>query len=344
MTYASLHIEKFRSIASLDMNGLKPVNVLVGKNNSGKTSVLEALFLVSGMSSPQLAVNINLFRNINIEKADDLLSLFYQMEKQNHPYIKTDLRDLKIVPHVGGPKEIKGFNAEIISDTMRSSIAENSMDGLTFEFKVNVSSQTWSSALLFQPGMLQEQVARTYKETIPCHFLNTQSLSQNRPINISNLMQNNLLDDMIHALQEIEPAITDLRMGNNNILYAKTGQKLMPFNLMGGGTTRFLSILSGIAECKNGVCLIDEMENGFHYSAMKPLWRAVLKMAELNQVQLFITSHSDDCLRALSAVLTASKNNQVALFRLEHEGAKHQVVGLEPKELAITFEQGWEFR
>ena len=44
--FASIEIENFRGIAKGKLEGLAPLSVLVGVNNSGKSTVLEALHLV----------------------------------------------------------------------------------------------------------------------------------------------------------------------------------------------------------------------------------------------------------------------------------------------------------
>jgi AAA15 family ATPase/GTPase len=59
MKYSSIHIANFRSIAELKIENFKQVNIITGKNNCGKTTVLEALFQISGISNPQLPVAIN---------------------------------------------------------------------------------------------------------------------------------------------------------------------------------------------------------------------------------------------------------------------------------------------
>ena len=49
--------------------------------------------------------------------------------------------------------------------------------------------------------------------------------------------------------------------------------------------------------------MIDEIDAGIHYSRFPTLWRTTLKAAIDNNVQLFITTHNVECLRALNQVL-----------------------------------------
>ena len=71
-----IKIENFRGITSLEIQDFKKINIFVGKNNCGKTSVLEALFLVTGISNPSLSVTINNMRSLVINNIVDLKFIF----------------------------------------------------------------------------------------------------------------------------------------------------------------------------------------------------------------------------------------------------------------------------
>lgn len=75
--------------------------------------------------------------------------------------------------------------------------------------------------------------------------------------------------------------------------------KRIPINMMGDGARKILSILTTIYECKNGIVLIDELSNGFHYSVMKGVWRAIISVAKKNNVQIFATTHDLDSIKGL---------------------------------------------
>ncbi|MDR1610264.1 MAG: AAA family ATPase [Candidatus Symbiothrix sp.] len=98
----SLKIQNFRGFDDLEMNGFSKINVLLGENNSGKTSVLESIFLLSGISNPQLSLNINLWRGLPINKSV-LKYIFYNLEMKNKPVINGNFsakvdRKLEISP------------------------------------------------------------------------------------------------------------------------------------------------------------------------------------------------------------------------------------------------------
>ena len=76
MAYQSISINHFRGIDHIELNDLKKINLLVGKNNCGKSTILEAFFLLSGMSNPQLSMNVLLFREYRIQQEEDFKGLF----------------------------------------------------------------------------------------------------------------------------------------------------------------------------------------------------------------------------------------------------------------------------
>lgn len=53
LPFPSLHIQSFRGLRDLQLEACGPVNLLVGGNNSGKTSILEALLLLASPEDPR---------------------------------------------------------------------------------------------------------------------------------------------------------------------------------------------------------------------------------------------------------------------------------------------------
>ena len=88
--------------------------------------------------------------------------------------------------------------------------------------------------------------------------------------------------------------------------------------MLGDGIRKIFSILVTIAYCKDGILLVDEVDNGFHFSAMKTLWKAILMMACENNVQLFITSHNIDSVKGLMEAYTEHSEEQpnLSVFKL----------------------------
>ena len=91
--------------------------------------------------------------------------------------------------------------------------------------------------------------------------------------------------------------------------------------MMGDGARKMLAILTSIHECENGIVLFDEISNGFHYSVMKNMWKAILQAAITNNVQVFATTHDIDSIKGLRDAIAEFKNpwyqNAAASYKLQ---------------------------
>ena len=94
--------------------------------------------------------------------------------------------------------------------------------------------------------------------------------------------------------------------------------KRIPINMMGDGARKILSILTTIYECKDGIVLIDEVSNGFHYSVMKDLWSSIISAADKNNVQIFATTHDLDSIKGLrdAALFNQDISESVSFYKL----------------------------
>ena len=102
MFFQHLDIHNFRGIESLTINNIKQVNLLTGRNNCGKTSVLEAIFLLTGMSNPQTTLGIHLFRDLILTDNDGFIYLFHNFDLSQYPFVVGKLdsheRSLEVKP------------------------------------------------------------------------------------------------------------------------------------------------------------------------------------------------------------------------------------------------------
>lgn len=112
MIYKNLKISNFRGISKLELSDFSRINVLLGRNSSGKSSILEAIFLLSGSNTPNLTLNVDLFRNLRHDAANDFTFLFNKLNYNNKPEFSADLfknngnKKLSINPKSKFKKEI----------------------------------------------------------------------------------------------------------------------------------------------------------------------------------------------------------------------------------------------
>ena len=90
----------------------------------------------------------------------------------------------------------------------------------------------------------------------------------------------------------------------------------VPLNSMGDGMLRVLQLSLKIFAAKGGFLLIDEFENGLHYSVQEKVWALLFEMAERHDIQIFATTHSWDCIESFTKVAVARTETDGVLFRL----------------------------
>nr|VFJ56885.1 MAG: ATPase/GTPase, AAA15 family [Candidatus Kentron sp. FW] len=370
MSFQQVSIKNFRAIESLEMDNIKQVNLLTGKNNCGKTSVLEAIFLLAGMSNPQLVVNIHNFRGLTLNDNKDFSYLFHGFDFSKTPSMSggqgSQERTLTISPiystTTGIVEQIPGKHEAAGNEPISSTITtEEVPDGLAFDFGLDEKSfhaevkitqgnpATPFPGVNLSIGQINIQPAPNYRDSLNASFTNPGTIMAGLYQRIEAVLIKKKSDEIIGALREIEPNLHDLRLGTGNMIYSDiTGiERLVPINIMGDGIIKILSILVTISEMRDGVLLIDEIENGLHYSALVPLWKAIFKMASASNVQLFIATHSYECIDAMADVYRESGMGEdfISLFRIEQdEGGRHYAVQYKASTLLVGIERNFEVR
>jgi AAA15 family ATPase/GTPase len=349
MQYSTINITNFRSVAELKIENFKQVNLITGRNNCGKTTVLEALFLISGMSNPQLPVMINNFRDLNLNSDDNFNFIFHNLDFEQEPQIIALLdgakRSLAIRPkyavHYNSTKKINSIADNI---TANAGIVP-AASGLFLEFNDGKTDGNFVSEISLSEGGIK--AANQYKEILPCYFHCPQLSMAFFPQSIERLISNKQMDGVIAALREIDPRITDIRMGAMGMIYVDIGlKKLLPINIMGDGIRRIFSILAAVSNVEGGVLFIDEIENGLHYSTLEILWKSLLKALEVYHVQLFAATHSNECIGALASLYetTNKESDNIRLYRIEKQENKHRAFEYSPGMISSGIDSNIEMR
>lgn len=319
--YNSIEIDRFRGIKHSRLDGLRQVNLFFGKNNCGKSSVLDAIFLISGMSNPKLPININLMRDYRRLESIDMLLDFYAMDASNPISITAcneEKRNLQISLFESTDSKVDLLNPD---NNIATTDSDNQY-GLVLRYDMN--GQIHKSSIMIDKVVENElrqtiSIDKGYKENMPCLYLSPKFDFRAYLEGLTNVVKNKDEAFILQALRLIEPKIKDFVLSRQEVLVdIGLGQRI-PVNMMGDGVRKILSVLTAIYECKDGVVLIDEISNGFHYSVMKDLWRVVIPAAQKNNVQIFATTHDIDSIKGLRDATIANEDDKdvVACFKLQ---------------------------
>lgn len=124
------------------------------------------------------------------------------------------------------------------------------------------------------------------------------------------------------ALRLIVPELIELQaapMNGTSMFYADVGlRERIPLALIGEGTMRLLNLILGLYQAQGGVLLVNEIENGFHYSVLPQLWRLLCEGTKEFDVQVFATTHSRECV-ASAVKQFENEPEALRLIRLEKQ-------------------------
>lgn len=316
--FNKIEIERFRGIKHASIEGFKQINLFFGKNNCGKTTLLESLLLSAGLSNPRLFRDINIIRDYYKSfRFDDFMLNFYNLDSTQPIHIKVvddEIRDLKISIFEKNKTIIPSMGNEKVDKL--STVADKDYE-VKYDFIVN--NESFSTKLQFdsaQPDKLTWERDNTYEELLKSFYLSPKYDFNTSIQGLNNILKNKDEDFVIEGLRFIEPRVKNFIFTEEGIFVDIGIEKRIPINMMGDGVRKIVSLLTAIYDCKDGIVLIDEISNGFHYSVMSNLWNVIIKAAIKNNTKLFITTHDYDSIKGLRDTALGEFDEQVSTFKL----------------------------
>ncbi len=325
----NLHIELFRGIKSLEIDKLSDVTIFVGDNNTGKTSVLEAIRLFcnpTGYGLMQIArarESLSVTNRIKLDNIDSLKFLFNidSINGYQSPYyidISGDIAGVATSIHVEGKivEQIVDWSEIAKNDPfIRRMVAHSEIEerGETEVFIGSINSYGMQNTLLPMEHSERIEVtnfSRFLNERNSKSILNVKHLRPMDHVMIDpfrGLGSDKILKEKaVDLLKEFDNTIKDIRYirGERStlaVIDSNNRDKYLPLSMYGDGIKKALSMLSAIVHAENGVLLIDEFETALHTTAMEKVFKFVLESAQNTQVQLFMTTHSIEAVDKLLA-------------------------------------------
>lgn len=341
---ASINIQNLRSIENLKIDGLGQFNLFVGENNCGKSSVLEAFYMVSAV--PQLPLfAMNTGRGASTVQNEDFLTLFHDFNVEN-------------------PVSVRFSDGEYFRDVSVAAVKQDRMpqvvmNGIPLEqshighYSIKVSADSLKEPYVIrydQRNVTPERIDLASSEEVASlgadksvrsvQFITAQWINYNVVEYVNNLVVNKKKSDLVSHLQIIDERIRDIQIGNNNIIYIDVGlPKLMPIHFAGLGVRKFITIASIVSSMQNAMLLIDEFENGLYHKTLNVLWKAVVSLCKAKNIQLFATTHSYECIESF---IDETKDGLV--YRIERNENGHKAVRYTAEETAESIRRRWELR
>lgn len=344
----SIGIENFRQFNYIRVEKFKRVNFFIGKNNCGKTTLLEALFIMADPQNLQAPTQINQFRMLN---AVQLMNMFHNLDKKNEIKITTELSERKT-----NVLEIYPDNSNTIKleNTPNVFAPNHFIPKETFNYNLTVSGNqknVYRSVLSTDGTQLHAQVINRRPDTpktgqyIHAGIMYDQSLIQH----IGDITLNKKNDELLKVLQYFDTNVEGFSLVGQGIYIDIGIPKLIPLNLMGDGFKKYLSIVASLVVENLNYIFIDEIENGLHFENIKHLIRIIIKISEKYNIQIFITTHSYEVLKYLSEIMQekdfTNQKNEVSIIKIANtKKAEFKSYNYDTEDLTELIETETEMR
>lgn len=312
----NIHIHHFRGIKEAVIENFGQFNLFLGHNNCGKSTVLDALLLFLSHEYPEAHVNIQNIRQLSIKSSDDVKLCFYQLDTETPIVIEGQFGNTHRL------ESISYFETQVEKieqgniDLKRNK--NNNLFGLQINYKIEDEERyEFSARLSFDPQNPKE--VRIDKKInvspwhVNCAYLAsaTGHEGDNDYEGFSQVLKEKQEPRIVNILQQIEPSINDIVAADDRVMVDIGLDRRIPIQVLGDGIRKVLNIVLAMYLCKNGVILIDELENGLHYSSMPVLWKAIIAAARDFNVQVFCTTHNIDSLNAVKEVIRENKDESL---------------------------------
>lgn len=323
--YTGLEIHNFRCFRRLHIDGLASVNLIAGHSNSGKTCLLEALYLTVAPNKPDMAIRLAAFRGIErIPAAPEEAFgwLFFRREVNEAIRLitkddsgATDELELRLAAPSQVPIDSIPSAGEGVSGTAEYPLSQ-------LELLYHLQDKTYSSAAILLPdGQLAIKVAHLPIRRTGVIVPTAKRFPEETAAKFSQLQERLLEGQVLKMMKLFEPRLRKLAVlttSGQAGVYADIGMsRLIPLALLGEGTARFLQMTLAILTTEGGLVLVDEIENGIHYTALQKVWNAIRDACRDTKVQLFATTHSRECIDAAHKAFLKTREYDFRLVRLD---------------------------
>ena len=369
----SLEIQNFRAFEHLRIERLGRVNLITGKNNVGKTSMLEALYLYARGASPYQLLELLDMRdelpkqartqsNLKVSEDEDMIQNFKYLFHGRTPIHQAP--DSIVIGPAGTNKntlelnlsmrKIPLFHETLVDQPYGEPITDIEEENDSEELDSG-SVAPFCTVKTRAGGVYRYWLDRILDKNYNIHLYSSDSIISPYiraegwlPSAISQQWDKVALtpqeDDVLNALRIITPNLQRIGfVGEENgikrrlaIVRINGMQEPVPLRSMGEGLNRLFGLALALTTARDGILLVDEIETGLHYSVMRDVWKLIFQVAQRLNVQVFATTHSWDCIGAFEQAAEEDNNEEALLIRLRERDGEIIPTVFGERELAIV--------
>ncbi|MBE9205628.1 AAA family ATPase [Nostoc sp. LEGE 06077] len=373
--FNTIKIENFRSFKFFELQQLGRVNLLVGKNNSGKTSILEAIQLLCSRN------NLEPLRQTMMKRSE------YCVDDELKPAQEFDIRHLFYGHEIeqGSKFSITGTNSNIrqglfvsieLSKIFSKELLSSSHEPLfpyeeevpdvlrklyfSIQWNYGREEEALELPLSANSGLHSEyirRVRRDSKNPAPkIQFVTSSSLGTEKMVELFDQIVLTPEEKLVEqALRSIDSKIIRIApVSSQKLRYSLDSRggffvlldsnQRVPIGSMGDGIWRILGLALATVCAKDGYLFVDEIDTGLHFTAMSDMWKMIWETANRLNVQVFATTHNSDCWTSLASIAEQEDTTEdgIRIHRIERD-KQTSIVFTEPQ-IVIAAERDIEVR
>jgi predicted ATPase len=373
---SSVKINGYRAFPDFEMSGLGRVNLLVGRNNTGKTSLLEILYLLASGGNPSALWNVLARRGEQVmpdpaggrvQQAEASISHMFHGHEIG-PGTEFSITTTNDKPARSARYRIDTVEAEQ-NPTLFAHFADEGpgrrlalLIGGQPDFKIPPIPLSKLGSIRVETLQQYINIRAPKVEAGTTQFVTTESLSVGQIFQLWNsvvltpdedrvIESLKILDERIERIAQVQIGAMQYVGGGYNFptrggffVRLTKNENRLPIGSFGEGVWRMLALSVALARAKDSLLLIDEIDTGLHYTVMENMWRLVSEAAEKFNIQVFATTHSYDCIQSLSKICRDVETTESKITIQRIEAGRYRSIPFTEREIRIAAEREIEIR
>lgn len=369
----TIAIQRFRAFRELSIEGLGRVNLITGRNNTGKSSVLEAIRILASDASPLVINNILHYREEDIGESEEqvrpvdiegsfqistLFNGFPQLSESPDPIVISTnggQRPMTLTLRVGWFSEERGSDGtrQLVPQQANLFGQPEAVPALVVE--IGSAKRLYPLESFRRYSYRRGPYRSEFGDEPRMASIFVSPYGGERTAMLGALWDKIALSDsekdVVEALRIIDAQISAVSMVGGEaprqmrtaIVRSSTISRPVPLRSFGDGLNRLFGIVLSLVNAKDGLLLVDEFENGMHHTVQLDAWRTVFALAQKLNIQVFATSHSWDSIEAFQKAAAETPEEGV-LVRLSRKGEDIIPTLFREDELAVATRDRIELR
>ena len=322
-----LAIHALRGIPSLELDDLGRVNIFLGTNGAGKTTVLEALWLMGQPTHPGHLINLGNWREMSppaLNSDQSLRSLFHLGNVTNSPTIHfahdgmAESLTIDAITEENDGLANPASELTAVSDSLEMYAWKN-LSGVKVTFRDSNQNEISSTMRLHSNGFQADAPAKKHAGlgTFFIHARRSTSIGETASL-LTSMTRTKTTGAFNNAMKTIDPRVIALHpgaTGTTPLVYVDIGEmEMLPINVMGDGFCRVALMVTGLHYATPQMLVVDEIDSGLHWSVMERFWKMLLQSA--SNKQIFCSTHNEEML-AKTLPAFAEDPDALRIFRLD---------------------------